>query len=138
LITQALWLAEQISGDAGYANISEALPDFHDIPLPSMEQRLLAGRILALYPHILGDVDDDPDSLFLYNMIYQALPHPEAKYALALYHIKCAQFYFNRDKNRTLYHIFAASRYSLLPFTHTLWKLFLHTTQLYKHTIEYR
>jgi glycosyltransferase involved in cell wall biosynthesis len=135
LITQALWLAEKISGDTGYANISECLPDFHAIPLPSIEQHLLAGRILALYPHLLGDTDDDPESLFLYNMVYQALPHPEAKYALALYHIKCAQFYYSSDKKRTLYHIFVASRYSFLPFKYILIKLLLHKTIPYMHHI---
>jgi hypothetical protein len=102
-----------------------------------MEQRLLAGRILALYPHILCDVDDDQDSLFLYNLVYQALPHPEAKYALALYHLKCAQFYFNSDKKRALYHITAASGYSLLPFKHMIKKIFMHATTLYKHDIVY-
>jgi glycosyltransferase involved in cell wall biosynthesis len=133
LIAQALWLASQISGDEGYANISETLPDFFSIPLPSIEQHLLAGRILTLYPHILGDTYDDTESLLLYNMVYHALPHPEAKYALSLYHLRCAQFYYNIDKNRTLYHISYAAKYSLLPFKHILQKLFLNKIILYQH-----
>lgn len=114
LLAQAVSMHTQLTG-VDLADSAEDLPDFSDIPLSLEESARLLARMLAMSAHLIGDCDEDPQGAEWLQSIHAIPLHSETRYAMGLYHLRCARRYLRRDTVRFLRHLAASCHYSLRP-----------------------